>query len=238
MSTGSIDWLKKFIEADRGERPGSFPKRLGKYDVLSEIGRGGTSIVYKATDPDLKRTVALKVLRDAVHPSLIDRLHREATAAATLKHPNIVSIHEVGTILGADGGTLHFIAMDYVDGRNLAEAAAELSPRERLEILLAVSRTVAFAHERGIVHRDLKPENILVDVATRVEPSGLRWHVWLTDFGLAKIIGSEDLTRTGTVFGTPHYMSPEQVRGRSRETGPATDVWALGVMLYETLTAR
>jgi serine/threonine protein kinase len=128
--------------------------------------------------------------------------------------------------------------MDYVEGRNLAEATAELTRRERLEILLAVARTVAFAHEQGIVHRDLKPENILVDIATKVEPSGLRWHVWLTDFGLAKIIGTEDLTRSGTVLGTPHYMSPEQVRGRSRDTGPATDVWALGVMLYEALTAR
>ena len=243
MSTGSIEWLKKFLEADEG--PGksagpdkAYPRRLGKYEVVSEIGRGGTSIVYKATDPDLKRTVALKVLRDAVHPVLIERLHREAAAAARLRHPNIVSIHEVGTILGTDGGTVHFIAMDYVEGKNLAEVAAELTPKERLEILLAVSQTVAFAHEQGIVHRDLKPENILVDVATRVEPSGLRWHVWLTDFGLAKILGTEDLTRSGTVLGTPHYMSPEQVRGRSRETGPATDVWALGVMLYETLTAR
>src|SRR6185503_10981912 len=119
MSTGSIDWLKKFLGAEKGEPPGGFPRRLGKYDVVSEIGRGGTSIVYKATDPDLKRTVALKVLRDAVHPVLIERLHREATTAARLKHPHIVSIHEVGTILGTDGGTLHFIAMDYVEGRNL-----------------------------------------------------------------------------------------------------------------------
>src|SRR5690348_8051145 len=123
MSTPSIDWLKKFIEADGGKRadpPGSAdrscPRRLGKYDDLSELGRGGTSIVYKAIDPDLKRTVALKVLRDAVHPVLIERLHREATAAARLRHPNIVSIHEVGTILGSDGSALHFIAMDYGAG--------------------------------------------------------------------------------------------------------------------------
>jgi tetratricopeptide (TPR) repeat protein/predicted Ser/Thr protein kinase len=245
MSTDSIDWLKHFIEADGGDPPAGpsaeagFPRRLGKYQLLSELGRGGTSIVYKALDPDLKRPVALKVLRDVhVHPALVERLHREAMAAAKLRHPNIVSIHEVGTILSADGGALHFIAMDYVDGKNLAESAGILKPEERLEILLAVAQTVAFAHEQGIVHRDLKPENILVDLATRVEPSGLRWHVWLTDFGLAKIIGGEDLTRSGMVLGTPHYMSPEQVRGRSRETGPATDVWALGVMLYESLTAH
>lgn len=245
MSTDSIDWLKKFIEADGDQVPAGaealvgFPRRLGKYQVLSEIGRGGTSIVYKAFDPDLKRPVALKVLRDAhVLPVLVERLHREATAAAKLRHPNIVSIHEVGTILSPGGGALHFIAMDYVDGKNLAEAAGLLTPKERLEILLAVAQTVAFAHAQGIVHRDLKPENILVDLATRVEPSGVRAQVWLTDFGLAKILGGEDLTRSGTVLGTPHYMSPEQVRGRSRETGPSTDVWALGVMLYESLTDR
>lgn len=245
MSTDSIDWLKKFIDADKdgnpagADAPGGLPRRLGKYQVLSELGRGGTSIVYKALDPDLKRPIALKVLRDAqVRPELVERLHREATAAAKLRHSNIVSIHEVGTILGPDGGALHFIAMDYVEGRNLAESAALLSPQERLEVLLAVAQTVGFAHEQGVVHRDLKPENILIEVATRVESSGLRWRVLLTDFGLAKIIGGEDLTRSGVVIGTPHYMSPEQVRGRARETGPATDVWALGVMLYEGLTTR
>jgi serine/threonine-protein kinase len=245
MSTDSIDWLKNFIEADGDNVPAGpggaspVPRRLGKYQVLSELGRGGTSIVYKALDPDLKRPVALKVLRDAhVHPLLVERLHREAMAAAKLRHSNIVSIHEVGTILGSDGGALHFIAMDYVDGTNLAEAAGQLTPKERLEILLAVAQTVAFAHDQGIIHRDLKPENILVELGTRVEPSGLRWHVLLTDFGLAKIVGGEDLTRSGVVLGTTHYMSPEQVRGKSRETGPATDVWALGVMLYECLTGH
>jgi tetratricopeptide (TPR) repeat protein/tRNA A-37 threonylcarbamoyl transferase component Bud32 len=246
MSTDAIDWLRRFIDADAGGAGGSpsgphepRPRRLGKYEVVSEIGRGGTSIVYRATDPDLKRAVALKVLRDAHgHPALVERLHREATAAAKLKHPNIVSIHEVGTILGADGGALHFIAMDCVEGPNLAEAVGQLTSKERLEILAAVARTTAFAHDQGVVHRDLKPENILLEPAPRVDSSGLRWHVWLTDFGLAKIIGGEDVTRSGVVLGTPHYMSPEQVRGRSRETGPATDVWALGVMLYETLSGR
>ncbi|HVR87452.1 MAG TPA: protein kinase, partial [Planctomycetota bacterium] len=239
-------WLRKFIDPGPDDPEPSLPapgedrpRRLGRYDVVSEIGRGGTSVVYKATDPDLKRTVALKVLRDAHgHPVLIERLHREATTAAKLKHPNIVSIHEVGTILGAQGGVLHFIAMDYVEGANLAEAAGRMTLKDRLEVLGVVARTTAFAHEQGIVHRDLKPENVLVEAATQVEPSGLRWHVWLTDFGLAKVIGGEDLTRSGTVLGTPHYMSPEQVRGRSRETGPATDVWALGVMLYEVLTGH
>jgi tetratricopeptide (TPR) repeat protein len=242
MSTNSIDWLKSFIR-DEGAGgkpvdPNDASVRIGKYQVLSEIGRGGTSIVYKAFDPGLSRPVALKVLRDApLHPVLVERLHREATAAAKLRHPNIVAIHETGTILGPDGGALHFIAMDYVEGRNLAETSASMTPDERLQVLLAVATTVAFAHEQGVVHRDLKPENILIDRTPRPD-AGLRWHVWLTDFGLAKIIGGEDLTRTGAVIGTPHSMSPEQVRGRSRETGPATDVWALGVMLYEAVCGR
>jgi tetratricopeptide (TPR) repeat protein/predicted Ser/Thr protein kinase len=242
MSSNSIDWLKSFI---RDEGAGGTPDdlkddtvRIGKYQVISEIGRGGTSIVYKAFDPGLSRPVALKVLRDAPqHPVLVERLHREATAAAKLRHPNIVAIHETGTILRPDGGALHFIAMDYVEGRNLAETSASMTPDERLRALLIVAETVAFAHQQGIVHRDLKPENILIDKTTRAD-AGFRWHVWLTDFGLAKIIGGEDLTRTGAVVGTPHSMSPEQVRGRSRETGPATDVWALGVMLYEILCGR
>jgi tetratricopeptide (TPR) repeat protein len=246
MDFESVDWLRKFLKAgpaggpENPPGPGpSFPRRIGKYDIVSEIGRGGTSIVYKATDPDLHRTVALKVLRDAVGGSaLIERLHREATAAAKLKHPNIVSIHEVGTILGPDSGAVHFIAMDFVEGKNLAELSPQMTSEERLETLLAVAETVGFAHEQGIIHRDLKPENILVEAAPRADSSGRRWRVWLTDFGLAKIVGGEDLTRSGVVLGTPHYMSPEQVRGRSRETSPATDVWALGVMLYEGLTAR
>jgi serine/threonine protein kinase/Tfp pilus assembly protein PilF len=244
MSTDSIDWLKSFIrnESEGARGSSADPKggqvRIGKYQVISEIGRGGTSIVYKAFDPDLSRPVALKVLRDApLHPVLVERLQREATAAAKLRHPNIVAIHETGTILGPDGGALHFIAMDYVEGRNLAETSSLMTSDERLQVLLAVARTVAFAHQQGVVHRDLKPENILIDKATRAE-DGIRWHVWLTDFGLAKIIGGEDLTRSGTVIGTPHSMSPEQVRGRSRETGPATDVWALGVMLYEIACGR
>ena len=236
MSTDSIDWLKSFLRDEGGRRaePDAGPVRIGKYQVFSEIGRGGTSIIYKAFDPDLSRPVALKVLRDAPsHPVLIDRLHREATAAAKLRHSNIVAIHETGTILGPDGAALHFIAMDYVEGRHLAATSPDLTADERLLVLLAVAQTVAFAHERGVVHRDLKPENILIEKTDAPDSAGLRCHVWLTDFGLAKIMGGEDLTRSGTVIGTPHYMSPEQVRGRSRETGPATDVWALGVMLYE-----
>jgi tetratricopeptide (TPR) repeat protein len=244
MSTNSIDWLKGFLR-DGGdgprEQPGEPPSesiRIGKYQVISEIGRGGTSIIYKALDPGLSRPVALKVLRDAaLHPGLVERLQREATAAAKLRHPNIVAIHETGTILGPEGGALHFIAMDYVEGRNLAETSAAMTPDERLQVLLVVAQTVAFAHEQGVVHRDLKPENILIEKATRPD-AGIRWHVWLTDFGLAKIMGGEDLTRSGSVIGTPHSMSPEQVRGRSRETGPATDVWALGVMLYEAVCGR
>jgi serine/threonine protein kinase len=142
----------------------------------------------------------------------------------------------VGTILGPDGGALHFIAMDFVGGKNLAESSGLLTPEERLEVLRTVARAVAFAHEQGIVHRDLKPENILIEPATRVESSGLRWRVLLTDFGLAKILGGEDLTRSGTVIGTPHYMSPEQVQGKQLDS--KSDVYSIGILLYEMLAGE
>ena len=204
-----MDRLKRFID-DPGER-------IGKYELVREVGRGGTAVVYEAYDPDLKRAVALKVLKDVGH---VERLRREASVAARLRHPHIVSVHEVGP---------DYIAMDFVAGRTLADLLPETDLRRRIELLETVARAVGFAHEQGVVHRDLKPGNVIV------EPSG---RPVLTDFGLAKITGGEDLTQTGSVIGTPHYMAPEQVRGEVRATGPATDVWALGVLLYEMIADR
>jgi tetratricopeptide (TPR) repeat protein/predicted Ser/Thr protein kinase len=208
MSIDPLDRVKKFF----GEAPeGAARPRVGKYEILREIARGGMAVVYEALDPALGRSVALKVLKEGNH----DRLHREAAAAAKLRHPNVVAVHDVGP---------DFIAMDLIRGKTLAEAAAGMTPEQRLAVLETVARAVAHAHAQGVIHRDLKPQNILIEDDGRVV---------LTDFGLARIDGGEDLTRTGAVFGTPHYMAPEQVQGLA--SSPATDVWALGILLHEAV---
>jgi tetratricopeptide (TPR) repeat protein/predicted Ser/Thr protein kinase len=209
MSRDPLDRVKDFF----GEEDPP-PARWGRYEIVREIARGGMSIVYEARDPDAGRSVALKVLKGGP----LERLRREAQAAARLRHPNVVALHEVGP---------DYLTMDLLRGRTLAAALPELSRDARLGVLETVARAVAHAHAQGVVHRDLKPENVMI------EPDG---RVVLTDFGLARIEGGEDLTRTGTVFGTPHYMAPEQVQGS--DCGPAADVWALGVLLYEVLEGR
>lgn len=190
------------------------PSRIGRYDIVREIARGGMSVIYEARDPDAQRSVALKVLKEGN----LERLRREAQAAARLRHPNVVTLHDVGP---------DYITMDLLRGRTLAAALPGMSRDARLEALETVARAVAHAHGQGVIHRDLKPQNVMI------EPDG---RVVLTDFGLARIEGGEDLTRTGTVFGTPHYMAPEQVQGTA--CGPPADVWALGVLLHEILTDR
>jgi tetratricopeptide (TPR) repeat protein/predicted Ser/Thr protein kinase len=209
MSIDPLDRIKGFF----GETPEEAARpRIGKYEILREIARGGMAVVYEARDPALGRKVALKVLKEGNR----ERVHREASAAAKLRHPNVVAIYDVGP---------DFIAMDLIEGRTLAEAAGGLTRDQRLAILETVARAVAHAHSQGVIHRDLKPQNILIDADGRVV---------LTDFGLARIEGGEDLTRTGAVFGTPHYMAPEQVQGTGSSS--ATDVWALGVLLQEALS--
>jgi tetratricopeptide (TPR) repeat protein/predicted Ser/Thr protein kinase len=206
MSSDPLDRVKAFFGED--DPP---PKKCGRYEIVREIARGGMAVVYEARDPDLGRSVALKVLKEGN----LERLRREAQAAARLHHPNVVVLHEVGP---------DYIAMDLLRGRTLAAAMGEMKSDEKLGVLETVARAVAHAHAQGVIHRDLKPQNIMI------EPDG---RVVLTDFGLARIDGGEDLTRTGAVFGTPHYMAPEQVQGAA--SSPGTDVWALGVMLHEMI---
>ncbi len=201
---------------------------LGKYRLRREIARGGMGVVFEAEDPDLRRRVALKVFRD-VRPDEVERLRREAALAARLVHPNIVSVYEIGTGTEEMGESpVHFIAMELAEGGTLASRLDRFPFEEKLRVLETVAEAVGFAHEQGIVHRDLKPANILL----RADGSPV-----VTDFGLARSEADRTaLTATGAVLGTPMYMSPEQVRGRTREIGPTTDVWALGVVLYEALT--
>lgn len=217
----------------KGFLGGATPRTLGKYRLIREIGRGGGGSVHEAEDRDLHRRVALKIAQiDGNDPSAVARFHREAAIAAQLQHPNIVGVHEVGLVQGEDGGAIHFIAMDLVEGESFATALQDSgTPRaDLLRILEDAARAAAYAHGRGVVHRDLKPANILIEKGGRV---------LLTDFGLAHGSGFDvRLTVSGQVMGTPAYMAPEQVEGRSRAAGARTDVYALGVMLYEVLARR
>jgi len=208
MSPDPLDRVKGFF----AEPPDPSRPRIGRYEIVREIARGGMAVVYEALDPALGRSVALKVLKEGDR----ERLQREAQASAKLRHPNVVAVHEVGP---------DFIAMDLLRGRTFADEFPGMAVARRLDVVETVARAVAHAHAQGVIHRDLKPQNIMI------EPDG---RVVLTDFGLARIDGGEDLTRTGAVFGTPHYMAPEQVQGGP--SGPATDVWALGVLLHEALS--
>ncbi len=211
--------------------PGSSRPVLGDYELLHEIACGGMGMVYKARQISLHRTVAVKMIRAAqlANEGAVKRFHTEAEATASLDHPNIVSIYEVGQHAGQP-----FFSMRYVDGPNLSKYVADLptrlSPQEAARLLVTVARAVHYAHQHGILHRDLKPANILMDA--HGQP-----HV--TDFGLAKLIeGSGDLTLSGVALGTPNYMSPEQAAGTGRKLTTATDVFSLGAVLYFLLTGR
>ncbi len=208
---------------------------LGSYQIVEELGRGGMGIVYRAYQPSLNRHVAVKILPPqlAFDQQLVDRFLREARAAAGLRHPNIVVVYDVGQEQG-----IHFIAMEYLEGRNLAQVIEEegpLHPKRAAQIVEQVASALDYAHQRGFVHRDVKPANIFVQRSR--DPVGPGDHVTLTDFGIAKAAAeTRQLTHTGTVVGTPEYMAPEQAVGG--EVDERTDLYALGVVLYQMLTGR
>jgi tetratricopeptide (TPR) repeat protein len=197
--------------------------RVGKYRVIERIGKGAMGEVYKAHDPLLNRYVALKMIAPALvsDPEFRKRFKREAQSAAQLNHPNIITVFDFGE---EDGST--YMAMELLEGRDLKDVIRDgaLSLPEKLEIMELMCDGLAFAHTKGVVHRDLKPGNVYV------EPNG---QVKILDFGLARL-GASEMTRTGTVMGTPHYMSPEQVRGE--KTDARSDVFSLGAVFYELLT--
>jgi len=186
-------------------------------------------VVYKARQLSLRRTVAVKMIhgRFAAEPSAVQRFHAEAEAAAKLQHANIVQVYEVGQYEGQP-----FFSMQYVEGPSLAQLLKQvsLSPKRAARYVEQISRAVAHAHEHGVLHRDLKPSNILID--GRDQPR-------VMDFGLAKQLESDaQITVSGQLLGTPPYMSPEQAGARRSEIGPASDVYSLGVVLYELLTGQ
>jgi tRNA A-37 threonylcarbamoyl transferase component Bud32 len=202
---------------------------FGDYELESEISRGGMGVVYKARQLTLNRLVAVKMilagqLADDVS---VDRFYAEAEAAANLKHPNIVAIHEVGQHEGQ-----HYFSMDLIDGPSLAEWAAgrPTPPLQAAALVKTIAGAVHYAHLRGTLHRDLKPSNVLIDANDAPH---------ITDFGLAKTSNAaRNLTQTGDIMGTPAYMSPEQAAGRHDQIGPHSDVYALGAILYELLTGE
>jgi serine/threonine-protein kinase len=214
--------------------PASLPSSEGLaspvpgYELLEEIGRGGVGVVYKAWQVDLRRVVALKMLRPDVFASEASaRFWIEAEAAARLQHPNVVQVHDVGIQEGQA-----WLALEYVAGGTLQGPlrGQPFAPERAAEMVETLARAVHTAHLRGIVHRDLKPSNVLLTADGTPK---------ITDFGLAKLLaGGPDLTASGAVLGTPGYMAPEQAGGDRKAVGPATDVYALGAILYALLTGR
>ncbi|MEW6424966.1 MAG: protein kinase [Bacillota bacterium] len=201
-------------------------KILGnRYEIIEELGGGGMAIVYKGRDKFLNRLVTIKVLRPefTVDKDFITRFQREAQAVARLSHPNIVSIYDVG-----QEEHIHYLVMEYVHGDNLKtliKKGGPLNPERALHIVVQICKALQHAHENNIVHRDVKPHNILITYGGWAK---------LTDFGMAREVTAATLTYTDTIMGSVHYLSPEQARGQA--VGPKSDLYSLGVVLYEMLT--
>jgi predicted Ser/Thr protein kinase len=202
---------------------------FGRYRVFEVLGKGGMGVVYRALDTALGRVVALKMIRAGAlaRPEDVERFSREARVTAKLRHPHIVGLYDIDACQGE-----HYLTMEFVAGGSLSHHRQRLAddPARAAGLVEKVARGVHHAHANGILHRDLKPGNILLD--EHDEPR-------VSDFGLAKVLDAgPELTRSGGHVGTPVYMAPEQVGGRRGDVSPRTDVWALGVLLYELLTGR
>lgn len=200
---------------------------INRYEILEKVGDGGMALVYRAKDTLLNRIVAVKVLREqfAGDDEFIERFRREAQSAASLSHPNVVNIYDVGHT-----DSIHFIVMEYVDGQNLSDlikTKGELSQHFVVSVAMQIATGLAHAHHHGIIHRDIKPHNILITNEGRVK---------VTDFGIAQAMSSVNLTQTGVVLGSVHYFSPEQARGVNVQA--ASDLYSLGVVMYEMIVGK
>jgi serine/threonine protein kinase len=201
---------------------------FGRYQITRLLGRGGMGAVYLAYDSQLHRYVALKTPQLGSNPDTVKRFYREARATATLRSPYVCPVYDVGEI-----GGIHYLSMAFIDGKSLRQTIAEgqlTDPAQIATLVAKVARGLQKAHEQGIVHRDIKSENIMID--SDGEPI-------VMDFGLAKQTNDDiHLTTHGRLLGSPAYMSPEQVEGDPEKIGPASDIYSLGVVLYEILTGR
>lgn len=203
---------------------------FGNYDLLEELGHGGMGVVYKARQRSLHRIVALKMLLGGQFAGKValGRFRAEAELAAQLQHPNIVAIHEIGEHEG-----LPYFTMDFVAGRSLVDLVREhpLPARAAATYLQTIAKAIHYAHEQGVLHRDLKPSNVLIDASDQPR---------ITDFGLAKRLtgSSSDLTQSGQALGSPNFMPPEQAAGKHKTSGPTSDIYGLGAILYYLVTGR
>ncbi len=218
------------VQGPSGVAP-DLPERLGRYRIIKPLGRGGMGSVYLAHDVDLDRRVALKVphITPADPPELLQRFEREARIAATIEHPGLCPVYDVGRI-----GDIHYLTMPYIAGKSLAEVIDPEKPiplRQAAAVVHRLALALEEAHSHGVVHRDLKPSNI---IASRTH------ELVIIDFGLARRVDSDDLrvTKSGAIVGTPYYMAPEQITGDRSAVGPACDIYSLGVIFYELMTGH
>src|SRR5437588_2225506 len=217
-------------------------RRLGKYELLERLGRGGMAEVWKARDTQLQRYVAIKILHANLQedPNFITRFEREAQLIASLHHPNIVQIHDFQVSRSSESeAPIAYMVMDYVEGGTLVDYIASTSargnipsPTEIVHLFTSISLAIDYAHQKGMIHRDIKPANILLDQRNTVRnPMG---EPVLTDFGVAKLLGVSSSTLSSSQSGTPLYSSPEHARGYPGNE--RSDLYALGIILYEMVT--
>src|SRR5215469_16593890 len=200
--------------------------KVGKYEIVDVIGRGGMGVVYKAVDPAIGRLVAIKMITTGFSddPNLLKRFYREAQSTGSLQHQNIVTVYQLG-----DDGGIPYLVMEYLEGEtleNVIRSRKEMFLAEKLSLMVQACDGLHYAHQRNVVHRDIKPANIILP-----KDGGLK----IVDFGIARF-GNERFTRTGQVMGSIYYMSPEQINGEESDAG--TDIYSTGVVLFEFLTGE